>query len=159
MYIELQNYVLGPARYRYIPVDITPQNFHRNRRDDAMLTVASPELISAAREEYACYGPVNVFVPDSLIYDTNETVRTSMFLNIYKWDSEFCDGCIPVLFTDDELTSLLRMRYPRQTKDPDVISSALDKYHEETNGTIMYIKIDNPPPGLTKLFENSRSGS
>ncbi len=152
MYIELQNYGAGPTRYRYIPVDITPQNFHRNRRDDSILTVANPELISAAREEYACYGPVNIFLPDSLIYDIFDSVTPVMLLNIYKWDSAFCDGVVSVIFTDDELTALLRMRYPRETKNPDVIRSALDKYHEATNGTIMHIKIDNPPPGLTELF-------
>lgn len=152
MYFELPKYGAGPTRYRYVPVEITPQNFHRNRRDDSMLTVANPELISAVRNEYACYGPVNIFLPDSLIDDIFDSVTPVMLLNIYKWDSAFSDGVVSVIFTDDELTALLRMRYPRETKNPDVIRSALDKYHYETNDTIMYIKIDNPPPGFTELF-------
>lgn len=159
MYFELPAYYSGPTRYCYVPVDITPQNFHRNRRDDSMLTIANHELVSAVRKEYACYGPVNIFLPDSLIYDHFESVTPVMCLNIYKWDSEFCDGIVNVIVTDDELAALLRMRYHKETKNPDVISSALDKYHYEINNTIMYIKIDNPPPGLTELFETRRNGS
>lgn len=154
MYFELPKYGAGPTRYRYILVNITSQNFHRNRRDDSMLTVANHELVSAVRDEYACYGPVNIFLPDSLIYDTCESACPVMFLNIYKWDSAFSDGVVPVLFTDDELVALLRMRYPKHAKNPDVVRTALEKYHAETNGTVMYIKIDDPHPELIDLFQN-----
>ena len=70
MYFELPNHThffhfVGSNRYRYAPVEITPQNFHRNRRDDSMLIVDSPVLTSAVCEEFErAYGKINIMVPD-----------------------------------------------------------------------------------------------
>ena len=52
MYFQLPDYYSGPPRYRYVPVEITPQNFHKNKRDDSMLIVDNPALIATVREEH-----------------------------------------------------------------------------------------------------------
>lgn len=166
MYIELpQSHdffrFIGSNRYRYIPVDITPQNFHRNRRDDSLLIVDSPVLSSAVCEEFArAYGKINIMIPDYDVYGSYYPRTPSLHLRLKKYFPDDEDYIITdIILTDEELTALVRMRYPKESKRADFMEMALDEYHEATNGTIMHIKIDNPPHGLTELFENSHSGS
>ena len=160
MYFELPNYGAGPTRYRYIPVDITPQNFHRNRRDDSMLIVDNPALISAVREAYPlCYGSINLILEDCEI-GCCSLYRPALYLRLIKFMNPGETWEVPyVIVTDEELTALVRMRYPQESKDPAFIDNIIQAYHFQTDGEIINIKIDNPPPGLTELFENSRSGS
>ena len=153
MYFELPNYGTGPTRYRYIPVDITPQNFHRNRRNDSMLIVDNPVLISAVREAYPlCYGSINLIVEDCEI-DCCTLYRPALYLRLIKFMNPGETWEIPyVIVTDEELAALVRMRYPQESKDPAFIDNIIQEYHFQTNDEIVHIKIDNPPPGLTELF-------
>ena len=155
MYFELPKYGADPTRYRYVPIEITPQNFHRNRYDDTktMLIVDNPELTAAVREEYPFfYGSINLCIEDCE-FDCCSFYRPFLFLRMLK---DFVSGdpwdCVPVIVTDEELTALVRMRYPQESKDPAFIDNIIQEYHFQTNGEIVHIKIDNPPPGLTELF-------
>ena len=74
MYFQLPDYYSGPPRYRYVPVEITPQNFHKNKRDDSMLIVDNPALIAAVREEHLNYGKVNVY-----------RILKTLLLKISRW--------------------------------------------------------------------------
>lgn len=151
----------GSNRYRYVPVDITPQNFHRNRRDYWMLIVDNPELTSAVCEEFdRVYGKINIMVPDYDDYSGCYPRTPNLHLRLKKYFPDDEDYIITdIILTDEELAALVRMRYPKESKRADFMEMALDEYHEATNGKILNIKIDNPPPGLTELFSNSRNGS
>lgn len=159
MYFELPNHThffhfVGSNRYRYAPVEITPQNFHRNRRDDSMLIVDSPVLTSAVCEEFErAYGKINIMVPDYDVYSCCYPRTPSLHFRLKKYFPDDDDYVITdIILTDEELADLVRMRYPKESKRADFMEMALDEYHEATNGKIVNIKIDNPPPGLTELF-------
>ena len=158
MYFQLPDYYSGPPRYRYVPVEITPQNFHKNKRDDSMLIVDNPALIATVREEHLNYGKVNVYVPDYYDYGAFGNLCPCLYFPISKFSGYgdpyyFSD----IIITDDELLSLIRMRYPKEAKDPEFIDRALWDYHAEHDGMTAHIKIDNPSPDLIKLFNSSSS--
>lgn len=153
MYIELPHNVDTMPRYRYVPVEITPHDFHRHRKDKMRLMVDNPTINAAAREEYWCYGPISLFIPNYL-YDFDSAIP-SLCLYIKSHDPSFGSKamCFPaVILTDEELTALFRMRYPDDAKDPEVIATALELYHYHTNGTTIHVKIDNPSSELMELF-------
>lgn len=147
MYIELPHNGDTMPRYRYVPVEITPHDFHRHREDKTCLIVDSFPINTAVRDEYWCYGSIMLFVPNRL-YDADGCVPC-LYLNIEAIASptgENSISCPRVIVTDEELTALFRMRYPDDARDPDIISDVLETYHYYTNGEIIHIKIDNPPP-------------
>ena len=147
MYIEVPRNGGTMPRYRYVPVEITPHDFHRHRKDKSCLIVDSLTINAAVRDEYWCYGSISLFVPNHL-YNTDLCVPC-LYLHIEAVASptgENSISCPRVIVTDEELTALFRMRYPDDAKDPDIISDVLKMYHYYTNGEIIHIKIDNPPP-------------
>ena len=70
MYIELPRNGDTMPRYRYVPVEITPHDFHRHRKDKTCLIVDSFAINTAVRDEYWCYGSIMLFVPNRL-YDVD----------------------------------------------------------------------------------------
>ena len=149
MYIELPRNGDAMPRYRYIPVEITPHDFHRHRKDKNCLIVDSFTINAAVRNEYWCYGSISLFVPNHL-YNTDLCVPF-LYLHIVAVASptgEVTISCPRVILSDTELTALFRMRYPDDAKDPEIISDVLKMYHYYTNGEIIHIKIDNPPPNM-----------
>lgn len=149
MYIELPRNGDAMPRYRYIPVEITPHDFHRHRKDKNCLIVDSFTINAAVRNEYWCYGSISLFVPNHL-YNTDLCVPC-LYLHIEAVASptgEVTISCPRVILSDTELTALFRMRYPDDAKDPEIISDVLKMYHYYTNGEITHINIDNPPPNM-----------
>ena len=126
-----------------------------------MLIVDNPELTSAVRKEFdRAYGKINIMVPDYDVYGCSYPRTPNLHLRLKKYFPDDEDYIITnIILTDEELSTLVRMRYPKESKRDDFMEMALDEYHEATNGKTVNIKIDNPPPELNELFENSRSGS
>lgn len=166
MYFELPDYrdffrFTGSYRYRYVPVDITPQNFHCNRHNDSMLIVDNTELTAAVREEFErAYGKINILVPDYDVYESDFPRYPLLYIRLKKYFPDDEDyALVNIILTDEEFSALVRMRYPIESQRDDFISMAIDEWHEYTSSQVIYIKIDNPPPGLTELFEDGRNGS
>ena len=128
MYFEVNHRRPDGSLFSRIDAEISPHDFHRNKRIYHGLIVDSPAINAAVRNEYVlCYGSINILVPN--FYDDADLSAPLLFLRFYKdFDNDPYD-CFRVIVTDDELFQLFCLRYPKYAKRPEIFDETLQEYH------------------------------
>ena len=131
MYINISDEFKEPNWQRF---NITPQEFHRDKRDHTLLIIDSP-AINAAFHEFThgfMVGKLHLFVPNYL-YSCDFDTCSVHYRAYAEGPGDFAIGGPSIKFFDcfysnEELEMLVKLRYPMDAKNEalfaDIVSTA-----------------------------------